>query len=125
MSLNRFQFIGNLTRNVDLRYTPAGKPVANVDIAVNGSYKDGETGDNIETVNYFRITVWGNGAEAHAEYLTKGSQILVEGLIENNNYEKDGQKVYGTVFTADYVQYLHNPAKKSAEAEAPKSHSGG
>ena len=81
MSLNKFQFIGNLTRDVELRYTPEGKPVATIDIAVNDSYKD-KAGEKQETVNYFRLTCWDKPAEAHAEYLGKGSRIRVVSQFE-------------------------------------------
>uniref|UniRef100_UPI0039F64B04 single-stranded DNA-binding protein n=1 Tax=Sulfuriferula sp. GW6 TaxID=3345112 RepID=UPI0039F64B04 len=105
MSLNKFQFIGNLTREVELRYTPDQKPVATIDIAVNDSYKD-KSGEKQENVNYFRLTAWGKQAENHAEYLGKGSPIFAEGHLENDDYEKNGQKVYGFKFIVDSIQYL-------------------
>lgn len=106
MNMNKFFFTGNLTRDVDLRYTADGRALAKIDIAVNGSYKD-KAGEKQETVNYFRLTCWDKPAEAHAEYLGKGSRIRVEGHMKNDNYEKEsGQKVYGIEFIVDEVEYL-------------------
>lgn len=53
-----------------------------------------------------RWTAWGKAAEAHAKYLSKGSHVNVTGRIDNNNYEKDGEEIFGFNFTADDVHYL-------------------
>ncbi|MCE3968766.1 single-stranded DNA-binding protein [Escherichia coli] len=76
-NLNRFQFIGNLTKDTELRYTAKSTPIAIFDIAVNGSYKDQETGEIKEYTDFFRIKVWGKAAENAAKFLGKGSQVFV------------------------------------------------
>jgi single-strand DNA-binding protein len=105
MSLNKFQFIGHLTRDPELTYTPGGKAVANIDIAVNDVWTDSQ-GQKQEKVNYFRIKTWEKKAENAGKYLAKGSMIFVEGAIQNNTYEKEGQTVYGFEFVADSIEYL-------------------
>lgn len=105
MSHNQFQFIGNLTRDPELTYTPNGTAVANIDIAVNSSWTDKDN-QKQEKVNYFRLKTWAKSAENAGKFLSKGSMIFAEGSIENNTYDKDGQKVYGFEFVADRIQYL-------------------
>ncbi|WKN80519.1 single-stranded DNA-binding protein (plasmid) [Salmonella enterica subsp. diarizonae] len=86
-NLNRFQFIGNLTKDTELRYTAKSTPIAIFDIAVNGSYKDQETGEIKEYTDFFRIKVWGKAAENAAKFLGKGSQVFVEGVsLDIENY---------------------------------------
>ncbi|EPJ6947333.1 single-stranded DNA-binding protein [Escherichia coli] len=89
-NLNRFQFIGNLTKDTELRYTAKSTPIAIFDIAVNGSYKDQETGEIKEYTDFFRIKVWGKAAENAAKFLGKGSQVFVEGSMRNTQYESNG-----------------------------------
>jgi single-strand DNA-binding protein len=90
VSLNKFQFIGNLTRDTEVRYTPGG---------------DAE-GVKQEKSNFFRVKCWGKTAENAGKYLGKGSKVFVEGRIENTEHQKDGQTVYGTDFVAEYIEYL-------------------
>ncbi|EHX5700381.1 single-stranded DNA-binding protein [Escherichia coli] len=117
-NLNRFQFIGNLTKDTELRYTAKSTPIAIFDIAVNGSYKDQETGEIKEYTDFFRIKVWGKAAENAARFLGKGSQVFVEGSMRNTQYESNGQKVYGIDYIAENIQYLNikSPASSSAVA---------
>ena len=51
-------------------------------------------------------TLWGKQAENAAEYLGKGSHVNIVGRLRNNNYEKDGETVYGMAFTAEEIDYL-------------------
>jgi len=59
-------------------------------------------------------TLWGKQAENAAEYLGKGSHVNVVGRVRNNNYEKDGQTVYGMGFTAEEIDYLDSKADADA-----------
>ncbi|ALR06323.1 single-stranded DNA-binding protein (plasmid) [Xylella fastidiosa] len=111
MSLNKFQFIGNLTRDTQLRYMGNdNRAVATFDIAVNAEWRDRSTGEKHEKTNYFRIKLWGTQAENAGKYLGKGSQVFVDGYIENSKYEKNGETQYSQDFMADYVQYLNTKA---------------
>ncbi|WP_017161448.1 single-stranded DNA-binding protein [Xanthomonas phaseoli] len=118
MSVNKFQFIGNLTRDSQVRYIGNdNRAVATFDIAVNDEWRDRATGEKREKTNYFRIKVWGTHAENAGKYLGKGSSVFVEGHIENTKHEKDGETQYGQDFVADYVQYLNTKAP-SGQQEA-------
>ena len=84
---------GNLTTDPELRFTPQGKPCADVQVAVNkrvkqpdGTWSDGPT-------SYYRCTAWGQLAEHVTESLTKGTRVIVQGRLEIREYEtRDGQR---------------------------------
>jgi len=76
---------GNLTRDVDLKYTPNGKAVAILSVAVNNSFKK-KDGELKEEVCYLDVEVWDKQAETCAEYLKKGSSVLVEGSLKQDSW---------------------------------------
>ncbi|EAT2030353.1 MULTISPECIES: single-stranded DNA-binding protein [Enterobacteriaceae] len=106
-SLNRFQFIGNLTKDTELKSKPEQTPLAVFDIAVNGSYTDQRSNEVKEYTDYFQIKVWGKAAESAIKHLGKGSQVFVEGIIRNTQYTVGDQKRYGTDYIAEKIQYLN------------------
>jgi len=121
MNLNRTQIAGNLTREIEMRYTPNGTAVANMSMAINRTWKDKE-GNKQEDVSYVRVVVWGKMAENAAEYLAKGSNVFVEGRMQSRSWEgADGKKQYGMDVVASNVQYLDKKKKeeKPAEQQAP------
>ena len=104
-SLNKALLIGNLTRDPDLRYTPSGTAVANLRLAVNRTFV--VQGDKREETLFIDVVAWGKQAEACAEYLAKGSAILVDGRLQSREYEtKDGGKRTVIEVVADTVQFL-------------------
>lgn len=90
-SFNRVILLGNLTRDVELKYTQSGLAVTEVGLAVNDRRKDAN-GNWIEEVTFVDVTLWGRTAEVASEYLSKGSPILVEGRLKLDTWETDGQK---------------------------------
>jgi len=68
-------------------------------------------------------TLWGKQAENAAEYLGKGSHVNIVGRLRNNNYEKDGETIYGLAFTAEEIDYLDSradsEARRAASTDAP------
>lgn len=98
--MNSCFLIGRLTRDPELRFTGSGKAVATFSIAVNRQFNRDET-------DFFRIVVWGKPGESCANYLKKGSQVGVQGRIQNNNYETNsGEKRTSTEIVADRVEFL-------------------
>ena len=89
-SYNRVVLVGNLTRDVELRFTPQGTAVTDVSLAVNERVKRNEQW--VDEVNFFDITLWGRTAEIAGEYLAKGSSILIEGRLKLDRWEQEGQK---------------------------------
>ena len=95
--LNQCQFIGRLGKDVELRYTPSNEPVANISLACGWKSKDKE---GTEWVN---VTAFGKLAEISGQYLTKGSQIFVQGKMKTEKYTKDGIDRYSTKIIADKI----------------------
>ena len=79
-----------------------------------------------EEATAIQWTLWGRQAENAAQFLTKGSHVNITGRLQSNQYEKDGQKVYGWVMTAEEVDYLDSKASadalraRQAEPQQPK-----
>ena len=90
-SFNRVILLGNLTRDVEVRYLQSGTAVADVGMAVNDRRK-GQNGEWIDETTFVDVTLWGRTAEVAGEYLSKGSPLLVEGRLKYDTWEKDGQK---------------------------------
>ncbi|OYP34727.1 single-stranded DNA-binding protein [Rhodopirellula sp. MGV] len=90
-SFNRVILVGNLTRDIELRYIPSGQAVSDVTIAVNDRRKTA-SGDWVEEACFVDVTLWGRNAEVASEYLSKGSPVLIEGRLKLDRWETDGQK---------------------------------
>lgn len=109
MSHNQFQFIGNLTRDADVRHTESGGNRGIFDLAVNRAWRNA-SGEKQEATDYFRIKSFGANAENAGKYLGKGSKVFVEGRLETTKYEKDGKTEYGIDFIAEKIEYLDTKA---------------
>jgi len=119
-NLNKVFLIGNLTRDPELRYTPAGVAVANLGLAVNRRFRD-KNGEVKEDVCFLTVTVWDKQAEACCQYLQKGRPIFVEGVLQSRSWEtQDGQKRSTIDVRAERVQFLgkFSGPKGSEPAEA-------
>lgn len=105
--LNTLTIIGRLTRDVsgnDLAYTAGGTARLNLSIAVNRSQKSG--GEWSDKASFFDVTVWGKTAENISPYLGKGKQIAIQGYLDQQRWERDGQKYSKVCIIADQVQLL-------------------
>ena len=102
--MNKVILIGRLTRDPELRYTSSNVATATFSIAVDRNF----TNQNGEReADFINIVVWRKQAENCKNYLTKGSQVAIEGRIQTRNYDgQDGKKVYVTEVVADNVQFL-------------------
>lgn len=113
--INKVIVIGNLGADPETRYIPSGAAVTTFSLAVSESWKDKNTGEIRERTEWVNIEVWGNAAEAAAKYLSKGSQCYVEGKLQTDSWEKEGEKKYRTKVRADTIQFLG--VKGSSEKE--------
>ena len=105
--LNKVILIGRTTHEIDERsfgYTTGGTARLNLSIAVNRSEK--RNGAWQDKVSYFDVTVWGKTAENIKSYLHKGKQVAVEGYLDQQRWEKDGQKYSKVCIIADNIQLL-------------------
>lgn len=80
MSFQTVILAGNLGRDPEMRYTPSGQAVTNLNIATNRQYTS-NSGERVKETTWFRVSVWGKQAEACNQYLRKGSMVLVEGRL--------------------------------------------
>jgi single-strand DNA-binding protein len=102
---NTITIIGNLTDDPELRYTPAGVPVANCRVAVNRRIYNRETqGFDDRLDGYFTVNVWRGYAENAAESLRRGTRVIVMGRLISRSYEdKEGQTRWVTEIEADEI----------------------
>lgn len=104
--INKWIGIGNLTNDVELRYTGNGTPVASFSVACNEKYKD-QKGDVKESVEYIKIVAWQRLAEICGEYLSKGSRVYIEGKITTRKWQdKNGSDRYTTEIIAREMKML-------------------
>ena len=117
-NINSVVLVGNLTKDPELRHTPAGMPVCSLRLAVNTRRKDAATGQWGEKPNYFDITVWGQQGENCAQYLAKGRRVGVQGRLEWREWDaQDGSKRQAVEVVADAVQFLDS--RGDGEGGAP------
>lgn len=134
-SLNKTLIIGNLGRDPEVRYSPAGAAVCNITVATTSSWKDKESGEKKEETEWHRVVFYGRLAEIAGEYLKKGRPVYIEGRLKTRKWQnKEGQDVYTTEIIADQMQMLGGrddaePSKaperaKQAAQRAPASGGG-
>lgn len=118
MYLNKVFIVGNLTRDPELKSLPSGAKVASFSVATNRVWSD-QSGKRQEATDYHNIVVFGRVAETSAQYLKKGSSVLVEGRLQTRSWDgSDGKKNYRTEIVADRVQFGNRPG---AGGDAPSS----
>lgn len=124
-SLNRVVLVGNLTRDPELRFTPAGRPVARFGVAVNRTPYTNDQGERIEGVDFFNVSVFGRQAETTHQYLKKGSGVAIDGRLRSRSWEtEDGQRRYAVEVNAQNVQFLPRggEAPPGGTTETPESY---
>ncbi len=104
-SYNRVILLGNLTRDIELRYTNSRLAICQNAIAVNDRRKNA-SGEWIDETSFVDVTFFGRTAEVVSEYLSKGSPIFVEGRLKQDTWEKDGQKRSKLHVIVDRMQLL-------------------
>ena len=105
-SLNKVLIIGNLGADPDVKFLPSGDAVVNISVATTDRWKDKQTGEKRERVEWHRISFFGKRAEAIGTYFVKGDPIFVEGSLQTRKYEKDGVTHYATDIKGRDFQFL-------------------
>jgi single-strand DNA-binding protein len=120
---NKIILVGNLTRDVELRYSPAGTAIAKFGIATNRTYKDSVTGENKQEVMFIDVTVFGRSAEIANQYLRKGSKVLIEGrLVLDQWVDSSGQKRSKHSVVAEKLQFMETKAEAQRNREYENSY---
>ena len=100
--MNHVVLIGRLTKEPELRFTQNGSPHCTFTLAVDRiSGKDTE-----KTADFINCQVWGSQAENFAKYMDKGRQVAVEGRIQVDSMERDGQRSWYTKVVCQRIEYL-------------------
>ena len=118
-SFNKVVLLGNLTRDVELRYTPSGAAVTNIGLAMNDKRKKGD--EWIDEPVFIDVTLWSRNAEIASEYLSKGSPVLIEGRLKREEWEKDGVKHSKILVVGETLQLLGTKGDKKPKKETASS----
>jgi single-strand DNA-binding protein len=122
--LNRVILIGRLTKEPELRYTPAGIAVTTFTLAVDRPYTNSQSKER--EADFIPIVTWRQLAETCANYLRKGRLAAVEGRMQVRNYDNnEGRRVYVTEVVADNVRFLESSNSGSNREEGTSSGYGG
>lgn len=114
-SFNRVILVGNLTRDVELRHTPQRTAVTDIGLAVNERVKRNEQW--VDEANFFDVTLWGRTAEVAAEYLSKGSPVLIEGRLKQEAWEQEGKKRSKVKVVCEAMQMLGGRSRPSTDGQ--------
>ena len=102
--MNKCVFLGRLTKDPEIRYTPSQKVVATFTLAVDRPFLN-EQGKR--EADFIPVIVWGKGAELIGNSCAKGHRLLVEGRLQIRNYNgKDGQKHWVTEIIASNFEFI-------------------
>jgi single-strand DNA-binding protein len=120
-SVNKAILVGNLGRDAEFTTTAGGFSIARFSLATTHRRKNTASGQWEDRVEWHRIVLFGNQAEALRDYLRKGRQVYVEGRIETRSWDdKDGQKRYMTEIIADRIQLLGRADDRGAGPRAAR-----
>lgn len=112
--INKVILIGNLGKDPETRYLPAGTAVTNFTLATSESWKDKSSGQMQERTEWHKVVIFNKLAEIAGEFLKKGSKVYIEGSLRTRSYDKDGQKHYTTEIVANEMQMLDGRGDRPA-----------
>lgn len=113
-SFNRVILLGNITRDIEVKYLQSGMAVTEIGLAVNDRRKN-QQGEWVEETTFVDVTLWGRTAEIASEYLGKGSPILIEGRLKLDSWEKEGQKHYKLRVVGERMQMLGSKGDRQGQ----------
>jgi single-strand DNA-binding protein len=103
---NKVLLMGNLTRDIELKYTPSNQPVANIGLAINRRYRTKE-GENKEETTFVDCEAWGRTAEVMKQYLAKGRPVFLEGRLKLDTWQdQQGQNRSKLKVVVDNFQFV-------------------
>lgn len=123
---NVIHVVGNLTRDVELKYTTGGKGVANFSIASSRKWKNRTTDEWEEDTTFVNVVAWGDLGENAAASLTRGNRVIVIGRLSIRSYDdREGNKKYVTEIVADSIgpdlRWATAEVERIDRDKAPKS----
>lgn len=105
--VNKVILIGNLGKDPEVRYSPNGGAIANITLATSESWKDKNTGEQVDKTEWHRVVFFRRLAEIAGEYLKKGSKVFIEGKLQTRKWQdQNGQDRWTTEIVANEMQML-------------------
>lgn len=105
--INKVILIGNLGADPETKYMPSGDCMCTLRLATTETWKDKNSGENVEKTEWHRCVMFGRRAEVLAEYTRKGSQLYIEGRLQTRKWQdKDGSDRYTTEIKVDNFEFL-------------------
>ncbi len=106
-NVNKVMLLGNITPDLEVRYTPKGTAVCDLGMAVN-RIRTGDNGERIEEVTYVDVTLWGRQAELAGQYLSKGRSVFIEGRLQLDQWDdkQTGQKRSRLRVVGENMQFI-------------------
>lgn len=101
--MNRVILIGRCGKDPEIKFTPGGTQVASFSIATSEKCKN-KSGELVEKTEWHNVTVWGQ--RSVLDYIKKGTELVVEGKIQTDSYEKDGAKKYITKIVSEKITLI-------------------
>lgn len=127
--VNKVILIGNLGNDPEVKYMPNGNAVANVTIATSESWKDKNSGEQVDKTEWHKVTFFRRLAEIVGEFLKKGSKVYIEGKLQTRKWQdKEGNDRYTTEIIANEMQMLDSRtdsgvARSAAANNVPRQES--
>ena len=112
--MNKIIVCGNITKDIEISYTGQGLAIATFSIAIN---------EGKDKTTFLNLKAFGKTAETISTYLGKGRKFLGEGHIQNNNFEKDGKKIYKDEYVIDrftFVDKVKDKVQGKAQGKFPE-----
>ncbi|MBI6530455.1 single-stranded DNA-binding protein [Proteus vulgaris] len=127
--VNKVLLIGHLGQDPEMRYLPNGDAVTNITLATSDSWKDRQSGETKERVEWHRVVIFGKLAEIAGEYMRKGSQVYIEGQLQTRKWQdQNGQDRYSMEVVVNIngsMQMLGNNNQTGNQKSQPSPHQHG
>ena len=119
--VNKVILVGNLGNDPEVRYANNGAAIANISVATSESWKDKNTGEQVEKTEWHRVVLFNRLGEIAGEYLSKGSKVYIEGKLQTRKWQdQSGQDKYTTEIVANEMQMLDARNGGETASNAPR-----
>lgn len=117
-SVNKAIILGTVVRDPEARTQSGGNAIAGLTVATNEKWTN-KAGEKQEDAEFHRVTFFGRTAEVALQYLTKGSQVYIEGKIKTRKYDKDGTTMYSTDIIGHTLQMVGSKGTNTDNSQQP------
>jgi len=118
--MNKLQLLATITKDIELKYAQSGTCIASFSVVYNSKYKD-QSGQYVEKASFFDVTAFGKTAENLQKFFHKGSRILIDGELDYQSWEKDGQKRSKVGIKLHSFDFIDRKADAPQQPNQPQS----